>query len=256
MPADRIHGLNTAYWTLDHSLAVQATRIGEPLRATVPCFLIEHPEGLVLFDTGVNHGMIEDPTGYGAPHMEGFVEGIEPQGSVDEQLEGLGVSPEEVDTVILSHLHVDHAGGIDAFPEATFVARTEELRYAWWPESSQWLFYLQEDFASLRSPEFEVREVTGEYDHFGDGSVVAFPTPGHTPGHQSLRVELEGETVILASDVASTQTGFDEELPASFAWSMSESVASMRTVRRMAEQGADVVVNHDPELVEARIDSS
>ena len=135
MPAEKLYALNTAHWTFDFSMAVQMTNLGEPFAGTCPIYLIEHPEGTVLFDTGVSYEMKEDPENYGpagAPHMADFVEAIEM--SEDQRptnlLESVGYSPEDVDVVVLSHLHTDHAGNVDAFPNAEFVVQKRELRYA------------------------------------------------------------------------------------------------------------------------------
>ncbi|PSP62725.1 hypothetical protein BRC77_09190 [Halobacteriales archaeon QH_8_64_26] len=83
----------------------------------------------------------------------------------------------------------------------------------------------------LRSPEYSVTAINGAYDVFGDDSVVTIPTPGHTKGHQSLRVELDDRTVVLSADVALQQSGYEQELPVSFNWSLEDSVASIRKVR-------------------------
>ena len=78
MTADRLYTLNTGHWTFDFSMAVQMTNVGEPYAGTCPVYLVEHPEGTVLFDTGLSYEMKENPTAYGpdgAPHMAEFVDG-------------------------------------------------------------------------------------------------------------------------------------------------------------------------------------
>ncbi len=253
MPANCLFRLNTAIWTLDHSAAIQLQRPGEPYPGWCPCYLIDHPEGVVLFDTGVSHEMAADPGNYGphgAPHMVDLVESLDTEAGRPpaEALSALGYEPADVDYVVCSHLHTDHAGNLDAFPEATVVVQKRELRYAFWPDGVQGLFYLTGDLLPLKRGDREVLAVTGEYDVFGDGSVVAFPTPGHTPGHQSLSVALDSGRLILAADVANSREGYESELVPAFVWSLEDSIESIRTVENRARLAdARVIVHHDPD---------
>ena len=253
MPIERLYRLNTATWTLDYSAATQLQQPGEPFPGRCPCYLLEHPDGLVLFDTGVSHEMAADPLSYGpngAAHMADFVETLDTSAGKPpvDHLEELGYAPSDVDTVVMSHLHTDHAGNLDSFPEATIVVQKAELRYAFWPDGPQRLFYLEGDFHHLRRLDADVKAITDEYDVFGDGSVVAFPTPGHSPGHQSLEVTLESGTTILAADAANSRVGYEQGLVASFVWSLEDSMDSLTALKdRARTSDADVIVHHDPE---------
>lgn len=260
MPATELHAFNTADWSMDNSFLMQLQDPGEPYEATCPFYLVEHPEGLVVVDTGVSHDLLDDPASYGrfgAPFMEDFLPYIDWDESMHPRshLADVGYEPGDVDYVVMSHLHSDHAGQIDLFDGAEFVVQEEELRYAWWPDAIQEIFYLDGDFGVLRSGEFDVTVVEGSYDVFGDGSVVTVPTPGHTPGHQSVTVELGGETVVLGADVAHRKAGFEGEIMASFNWSLEESLSSVRKVKALArEEDAEVRLVHDREDFEALAD--
>ena len=154
--------------------------------------------------------------------------------------------------MLMSHLHSDHAGRMDVFPDAEFVLRQEELRYCWWPDPVQEVFYLDGDFAMLRSERYDITVVDGEYDVFGDGSVVAFPTPGHTPGHQSVHVDRGSREVILGIDIAHQQDGLDREHAASFDPDLSTALESMRAVKSRARAAdANLYVTHDNDHIEA-----
>ena len=103
----------------------------------------------------------------------------------------------------------------------------------------------------LRSPKYSVTATHGAYDVFGDDSVVTIPTPGHTRGHQSVRVELDGQTVILSADVALQQSGYEKERPVSFNWSLSESVASIRKIRQeVKRRDAELVLHHERDHID------
>lgn len=244
--------LNTADWTLDHSMLMQMQGIGEGYAGACPAYVVEHPEGTVLYDTGVSYEMRSDPESYGqfgAPHMVEFVQTLE----MDEEqhlptlLEESGFTVDEIDVVVQSHLHTDHAGNLDQFVGTEVVVHKEELRYAGWPDPAQQLFYLEGDLAPLRRPDANVRPVSGRCDLFGDGSVVAFPTPGHTPGHMSLKLDVQGVgSLILASDAAGTHDGYEAGFVGPFNWSLDESLDSIRRIREEATRAdAPVIVHHD-----------
>lgn len=252
MTATGIYRFETGSRTTDYSALVQLTNAGEKRRSVFSWYLVEHPEGLALFDTGVSYDLVQKPGEYGqfgAPFLEEFCASVELTAAETppNQLADVGVSPDEIDYVVLSHLHVDHAGNLGAFPDAEFVVQRRELEYAWWPYGVQRRFYLDGDFGVLRSPEYDVLDVDGDYDVFGDGSVVCLATAGHTPGHQSLRVELEGAgTVILGGDIAHLQRGYEEELLAPFDWNEQRAIESIRDVRRLADRAnASVYLTHD-----------
>lgn len=220
-----------------------------------PVWLIDHPSGLVLFDTGVAADLKTDPDGYGpygAPHMADFTPALEitPDDTASAQVHALGYEPDEVDIVILSHLHADHAGDITGFPDAEFIVHQAELQYAFWPaDPIQKAFYLLGDFGPLRSPNSDVTPINGTHDVFGDGTLEIIPTPGHTPGHQSLKVELDTETIILAADIAHQMTiGYQAEVMAPFNWDPEASTASLRRIKNLANrEDAEVYITHDPD---------
>lgn len=256
--ANVAHEFNTADWALDNSFLVQLTDPGEAYTAVCPFYLVDHPEGLVVVDTGLSHDMLDEPAEYGqhgAGFMEAFLPAIEygPDLHPRAQLEDAGYAPEEVDYVVMTHLHSDHAGHIDTFPDARFLVQKRELRYAHWPVPVQDVFYLEGDFDVLRSNEYDVTPLEGAYDVFGDGSVRTVPTPGHTPGHQSVVLELpESGTVILGADIAHRQDGYEREHLASFNWDLGESIASLRDIKARARRtDADVYVTHDNEHIDA-----
>lgn len=257
--AERLYSLNTATWTFDKSLMVQTQGMGELYEGQCPFYLIEHPEGLVAFDTGISRELVDDPASYGpygAEEIADFMPAVDLDAGKppEEHLDDLGYVPGDVDHLVCSHLHVDHSGNIDVFDGAEVLVAEDELGYAFHPDPVQRVFYLGGDFAGLRSGAYDLTPTTGRFDLFGDGSVELIPTPGHTPGHQSLKVELpDAGTVILAADVALLRAGYEHELAPAFNWSLSENVRSMRRLKQLArETDAEVVIHHD-EAEQAKI---
>lgn len=243
--ATDVHVLNTADWTMPERMFMQ---LGgeEPLTANCPAYLIEHPDALVLFDTGLSHDLVADPDGYGAPHLAEFTPAIDLEATPAEHLAERGYEPGDVDHVVLSHLHTDHAGNLEPFTDAEIHVHVDELRYAWWPDPAQAAFYVDADLEPLRGPNVDVTEVASRTDLLGDGSIEIVPTPGHTPGHQSLAVDCGDETVFLASDLANLRAGYEEGVVAPFSWSADRALQSIREVKAETRpDDATVVIHHD-----------
>ncbi|GAA5122453.1 N-acyl homoserine lactonase family protein [Alloalcanivorax gelatiniphagus] len=210
-----------------------------------PVYVIEHPRGLVLFDTGIVPEALDDPHAVYGDLAHGFVTVGAPELRVDRQLESLGFSTSDVTHVILSHAHWDHSGGISLFPDATFYVGEGELPFGFWPTPGSRLAFRTQDLDFLRS--FKVVELPQrDLDLFGDGSLVILFTPGHTPGELSLIVRLENHEFLLAGDVVHLKAGLENEFAMPMDWNAEESVRSIRRLNQIsAATGAEIWVPHD-----------
>lgn len=255
-----LYALNSADWAYEYSSMLRLERPGESYPSLCPFYLLDHPEATVLVDTGVSHEMLAAPEeygAYGAPHMADFA--VEEIDATDyepavEQVRELGYEPDVIDYVVLTHLHLDHAGNVSAFPDAEFVVQQAELDYAWWPaDPIQRKLYLEGDFGVLRSPEFAVRAVDGWVDLLGDGRIECVPTPGHTPGHQAVKVDLdEAGAVVLGADLAFVERAVEAELQPSFAWDTEAAIQSIREMRDLVRrEDAALYLAHDRDHFEA-----
>jgi glyoxylase-like metal-dependent hydrolase (beta-lactamase superfamily II) len=205
-------------------------------------YLIDHPQGLVLFDTGANISFATDPrVRYGAL-ADGFTIRMGAEDHVVQQMGAVGFRAEEVDYVVLSHLHYDHAGNIGDFPQARIVVQRSELVFAHWPPVYQRATYLQKDL----SIEADWLEVEGEYDVFGDGRLVTFTTPGHTAGHQSMLVQLGTRALILVGDAAYQPDKMAERKLPALVWNSDAMVSSWERLEAWQRKyGADLILTHD-----------
>ncbi len=182
----------------------------EPL--PIFAFVIEHPEGLIVVDTGETARVAEP--GYFPwwhPYYRFAVkEWVQPEEEIGPQMRALGLSPADVRWVLLTHLHTDHAGGLAHFPKAEHLLARREY------ENDRGTSGLMRGFLSNRWPDwFHPTLIDVQPEPFGAfqasyrvtraGDVHFVPTPGHTPGHMSVVVTTPEVTYFLAGDASYTQ---------------------------------------------------
>ena len=212
---------------------------GVPVTIPVPFYLIDHPKGLALFDTGMK--LDNWPAQY---RQDGDQR---PDQMIDVQLAACGFKPDDIKYVIMSHLHLDHAGGMPLFPKATFIVRKSELKAAWWPERFQ-VHYIFDDYKETRNFSFIELDDTEVFDVFQDGSVLCIDTKGHSQGHQSLVVNLpRSGRFVLTADAAAMAEILDEGVLPAIAWNAEEALKSLRKMQHMKREGATVLMAHDPD---------
>jgi N-acyl homoserine lactone hydrolase len=167
------------------------------VQAPVPFYVIEHPAGVTLFDCGLHAdvGDADDPYRQ-ALQSQGLDITFGAEDTVASHLQRLDIDPADVRFVVLSHLHFDHAGGLHQVPNATLVVQKAEWAAGFDPDVAA-RYFLPRRYYDLGHA---VKLVEGEHDLFGDGAVTCIPSPGHTPGHQSLRVRGPQGDHILISD--------------------------------------------------------
>ncbi|MEW5685534.1 MAG: N-acyl homoserine lactonase family protein [Pseudomonadota bacterium] len=170
---------------------------GERVSVPIPFYVLEHPDGVAVFDAGLPAAMCDRSESYlAALQTQGLDVSLTPEETVTAQLQRLDIDPARVRFAVISHLHFDHAGGLRELPNATVVVQRREWEAGFERETSQ-RYGLRKRYFDLGH---QVIQVDGEHDLFGDGAAVCVPSYGHTPGHQSLRVRSAAGDHLLVGD--------------------------------------------------------
>ena len=232
-----------------------------PISIPVGFFVIKHPKGNVLFDTGNNDKIITDP-GYWGKWVDILNPVRTPDVAIDTQLKGIGLTPDDIRYVVPSHMHLDHGGNIAKFPHSTIVLQRDEIYYAMWPDEPYTGPFIPEDAWALRAPvgsdkpnRYDMVVLDGDMDLFGDGSVVIKKWPGHTKGHQMMVVRLpKTGVIILTGDNVYFRENVEKHIPPNLvlAYDPAGIMRSYDFIRfMMASEGADYFTAHDPDAFKA-----
>jgi N-acyl homoserine lactone hydrolase len=220
----------------------------------VYAWAVETTEGVVVVDTGET-ARTGDP-GYFPrwhPYFRLAVQlDVTPEQEVGPQLLQLGIRPDDVQTVILTHLHTDHAGGLHHFPKSKILVSDEELAIAR-GLAGRLRGYLPNRWPNWFAPRPIVfgPKAVGPFDRSqqvtADGTVVIVPTPGHTPGHVSVIVVDDEVRYFLAGDTTYTQQSLVDEKVDGVSPSEAVSLQTMRRIIRYARSQPTVYLpTHDP----------
>jgi N-acyl homoserine lactone hydrolase len=218
-------------------------RRGEMVYNPYFVYVVEHPEGRVLFDSGAHPDLATDPIGRMGAGAEEFVVKLGPEDRIERVLARLGLEPSDIDLVVQSHLHFDHAGGLYAFPDTPVMVQRAELEFAEDPPADQREIYIADDFA----PVSDWRLVDGDQDVFGDRRLTLIATPGHTKGHQSLLVRLDdGRHIFLLADAAYLLEKMRERRPPGILWDERAMLDTWDRVEQLErERDAFLITTHD-----------
>jgi glyoxylase-like metal-dependent hydrolase (beta-lactamase superfamily II) len=212
------------------------------LRVPVPCYLVEHRRGRVLFDSGMHPQAGSGPDGRLGELARVFDVELAPGEVVGARLAALGVDAARIDFLVSSHLHFDHAGGNAQVPNARWVVQRREREAGRAPEAIAANHYDPRDYDLGH----DVLCIDGEHDLFGDGTVTCLPTFGHTPGHQSLRVRLGSGEIILAADACYLRRTLEDLHLPGVVHDPGAARETLLRLRWLAAAGARIFYGHDP----------
>ena len=227
---------------LDISVFQPGIGKGEHKTLTNSCYLVVHPKGTLMWDAGLPDALAQMPEGKTV--MDTFV--VKMSKTLAGQLKEIGYAPESIKNLGISHMHFDHIGNAGLFSGATLLMQKEEYAAAFGPEPGKYGFD-PAMYSSMRSN--PVKTLAGDYDVFGDGTVVIKRMPGHTPGHQVLYVRLpKTGNIILSGDLVHYTDNWMHKRVPSFNFDKAQSIKSMEeTEQFLKENHATLWIQHDLE---------
>jgi N-acyl homoserine lactone hydrolase len=212
---------------------------GKPFDLTDNCYLIRHPQGYLLWGTGIPDRFLGIPSG--VPSYGGRPNWVVSKG-LATQLQQLDIKPSAIRYIGLANSHIDHVGNLGMFPTATILI-----------QKAEWDFVQALPFRSEVVEEGHLKtdkgmmKIEGDYDVFGDGTAVIIATPSVTPGNQSLLLKLpKTGAILLSGDVIHFQYGWDHRMVPGNVWNKEKTVESFeRLSDLMVENKAQLWIEHD-----------
>lgn len=203
------------------------------------CYLVRHPQGDLMWDAGLPDAINAAPDGV----VDGVFKITVPK-TLKGQLERVGAPPEAIEYFSVSHSHFDHVGNANLFKGATFIVHEKERDFMFRPEARQDVdaFAGYSDLEAAKKATF-----TDSYDVFGDGKVIIVATPGHTPGHSVLLVNLDHSgPILLTGDLYHLTPAREKRTIPVFNTDPEETLRSMDKFEELArDAGARVIIQHE-----------
>ncbi len=243
----RLYVLLVGYEVLPKSVSTKGR--GERFMMSEPicCYLLDTETGWVLLDAGFDPVYVRDPRLCQEYfHSVGsYPPIVTPPDELPVQMDKLGIGFRDVGKVVLSHLHLDHAGYLKYFLHAPVYIQRQEYEHGFSSAKPQSYF-----LADYNSPQVDWQLRDGDWEL--QPGVTLLKTRGHTPGHQSAVIELpRSGTCVLPFDAGDLQENFDEEiLPGECV----DDIAALASIRRLnaivSERHATMLLFHDPVAIQ------
>lgn len=213
------------------------TYTGQTKQFTDAYYVISHPKGNLMWDAGLPEGLVI-PKPF---HEPSGVFAIKRPDSLSNQLKSIGYKMEDFKYFAMSHSHFDHTGHANYMKNATWLVQENEFN----TNVGDTLKTKNPALADLKN----VQKINGDYDVFGDGTVVIKYMPGHTIGHQALYVEVAGleKPVLLTGDLYHFEENRTNKRVPSFNYNVKQTLESMDKFEAFAkEKNAEVIIQHSP----------
>lgn len=241
------------------------TKKGNRLWLPVSAYLIEHPKGKILVDTGWSRSM--SPNGVydkkaqckslGSPFLYLINQGVvEPGAAVGEQLQKIGIEPKDLDFVLLTHLDCDHANGLDSVKDAKRILVSKDgLRCAEKLSAVTKIRFQKKWWNDVKLETFDWNDTEGPFkkafDLFGDGSVKMIDIPGHCDGLCAVKIKnKEGKFVLLFSDGGYSSKSWKEMVTSGICMDKAAQKKSLEWIREQSfsKDCVESLANHDSDV--------
>jgi glyoxylase-like metal-dependent hydrolase (beta-lactamase superfamily II) len=205
-------------------------------------YVIEHPKGTMMWDAGLPEALVPMEEPYTSADGNFTVSRSD---SVQNQLAKAGMTLGDIDFLALSHTHFDHSGHAARMGKSTWLVQKTEYDFITSPEIQK---SYPDEYNAIKDIK-NLKKIDGDYDVFGDGSVVIKLMPGHTPGHSVLYLDLkEHGPVLLTGDLYHLYANRKNKRVPIFNYDVKQTLESMDRFESFAEQtGAEVYLQHQKE---------
>lgn len=235
---EEVHLIHDGYFELDGGMLYYGVPkyFGQKIWGRLNALLVKDSEGWILVESGM--GRLPERVRKYYPRRE--------EGRLLNYLEEIGVGAEEIRGIVQTHLHLDHAGWAHHFPSAKVYAQVEEIRYSFFPDKFQRGAYLPEQLQGLA-----FHPLYGEEEIVPGLKVI--PTPGHSPGHQSVIVEGKGRRIVFTGDVSPTALNMEREWIVGVLYNPVEELKSLNRLRSMGGEKVTFIYSHGEEVEPGRL---
>ena len=239
---NRVHVLHTGHISMPKRW-VKAGGSDDYTRIPVLAFLVAGPDHLTLVDCGCSPAVVEDPEAAWGKLGRLYHPEVGPEDLVDAQIRQAGYRVEDVTDVVLTHLHMDHVGGLQLLARPRVWLQRAEHRWGTAPDAFCSGGYYAHEY---QLPDLDLHLLDGDTE-IADG-VRCFLTAGHTPGHQSVLVRTDSGSVCVVGDAAYNRPMLDRRSAPAMAWDIDRYMASLGHLTTLERfYGTKLLFSHDPE---------